>query len=200
MDGRRVHAFKCTSTKCLGKGRDRRIVKRYLDTTDSKSTGNLRKHAKLCWTEDAIKAADATKDLDTARGVLKEAGSGKLRDGSLTAKFERVSKGGKITYSHRQHTKTETKYVLHFSKRNTCAYLEARYCRAEIVRWVAENMRPFAIVKDRGFLSLMKTGRPGYYIPSPETVSRDVKRVFVKSRQRIAKMLRVNPCTFEMLA
>lgn len=37
----------------------------------------------------------------------------------------------------------------------------------------------------------MKTGRPGYYIPSPETVSRDVKRVFVKARQRIAAMLQV---------
>ena len=48
------------------------------------------------------------------------------------------------------------------------------------MRWVAENMRPFSIVKDRGFQSLMKTGHPGYYIPSPDTVSRDVKRVFVK--------------------
>jgi len=52
-------------------------------------------------------------------------------------------------------------------------------------------MRPFNIVSDRGFQSLMKTGRPGYYIPSPATVSRDVKQVFVKSRQRIASMLQV---------
>ena len=37
----------------------------------------------------------------------------------------------------------------------------------------------------------MKTGRPGYYIPSPAMVSRDVKKVFIKSRQRIAKMLQV---------
>jgi hypothetical protein len=35
----------------------------------------------------------------------------------------------------------------------------------------------------------MKTGRPEYYIPSPTTVSRDVKQVFVKARKRIAKML-----------
>jgi hypothetical protein len=53
-------------------------------------------------------------------------------------------------------------------------------------------MRPFSVVKDRGFQSLMKTGRPGYYIPSPATVSRDVKIVFVKSRQRIAEMLQVS--------
>ncbi|KAF8801351.1 hypothetical protein BYT27DRAFT_7115214, partial [Phlegmacium glaucopus] len=49
-----------------------------------------------------------------------------------------------------------------------------------IIRWVAENMRPFSIVKDRGFQSLMKTGRPRYYIPCPATVSRDVRKVFVK--------------------
>ena len=53
-------------------------------------------------------------------------------------------------------------------------------------------MRPFSVVKDRGFQSLMKTGRSGYYIPSPGTVSRDVKKVFIKCRQRIAKMLQVS--------
>ena len=46
-------------------------------------------------------------------------------------------------------------------------------------------------MKDRGFQSLMKTGRPAYHIPSPETVSRDVKKVFVQVRKRIAKMLQV---------
>ena len=50
-------------------------------------------------------------------------------------------------------------------------------------------MRPFSIVQDRGFLKLMKTGRPDIYIPMPETVSRDVKTVFVQCRQRISKML-----------
>jgi hypothetical protein len=63
------------------------------------------------------------------------------------------------------------------------------YVRAEIVRWVAESKRPFKIVKDRGFQSLMKTGRPEYYIPSPATVSRDVKKVFVNVRKRLARML-----------
>lgn len=62
----------------------------------------------------------------------------------------------------------------------------------EIVRWVAESMRPFNVVADRGFMMLMKTGRPEYYLPSPDTVSRDVKEVFVKTRQRVAKMLQVS--------
>ena len=45
----------------------------------------------------------------------------------------------------------------------------------ELARWLAESGRPFEIVKDRGFLSLMKTGRLGYWIPSPSTVARDAK-------------------------
>jgi hypothetical protein len=52
-------------------------------------------------------------------------------------------------------------------------------------------MQPFNIIKDRGFQCLMKTGRPGLYIPSPMTISHDVKEVFIRSRQRISKMLRV---------
>jgi hypothetical protein len=64
-------------------------------------------------------------------------------------------------------------------------------CSAEIVRWIAESKRPFEIINDRGFQSLIKTGRPGYHIPSTDTVSRDTKRVFVQVRKRIAKMLQV---------
>jgi hypothetical protein len=109
--------------------------------------------------------------------------------GSITAAFEKSGKG-KVTFSHRQHTKTEAKYVhghidLHKKLKLCCN-------RAEIVRWVSENLRPFKIVSDRGFQSLMKTGRPDYYIPSPSTVSRDVKRVFAKCRERIAKMLKAS--------
>ena len=63
--------------------------------------------------------------------------------------------------------------------------------RAEIVRWVSESMRPFSIVEDRGFQCLMKTGRPDYYLPSASTVSRDVKLVFARTRERIAKLLQV---------
>ncbi|KDR67829.1 hypothetical protein GALMADRAFT_146839 [Galerina marginata CBS 339.88] len=35
----------------------------------------------------------------------------------------------------------------------------------------------------------MKTGRPDYHIPSAETVSRDVKKIFVRCRQRVSQML-----------
>ncbi|KAF8581723.1 hypothetical protein K439DRAFT_1353072 [Ramaria rubella] len=35
----------------------------------------------------------------------------------------------------------------------------------------------------------LQTGRPGYYLPSPSTVARDVKLVFARTRTRIARML-----------
>jgi hypothetical protein len=70
--------------------------------------------------------------------------------------------------------------------------LQVLFDSAEIARWVAESTQPFQIVKDRGFLSLMKTGRPDYYIPSPETVSRDVRQLFIHCRERIARMLQVS--------
>ena len=50
-------------------------------------------------------------------------------------------------------------------------------------------MRPFEIVADRGFKTLIKTGRPEFYLPHPSTVSRDVRLVFGRTRKRIAEML-----------
>ena len=57
---------------------------------------------------------------------------------------------------------------------------------------MAEDLQPFSIVEDRGFKSVMKTGRPGYYLPSRTTVSRDVRLVFAHTRNHIAKMLQVS--------
>jgi hypothetical protein len=42
-----VHIFECAVTRCKGKGNGR-MVCRYLDTGNAKSTSNLRKHAKIC--------------------------------------------------------------------------------------------------------------------------------------------------------
>ena len=165
VEGRRCHAFQCLAKHCKQKSRS---VRRYLDTSDAKSTGNLRKHAKKCWGTEIVATADKAK---TAKEVRDTTVKGYLDPQPITAAFEREGKG-KVTYSYRQHTKTEAK--------------------AEIVRWVCESMRPFNIVQDRGFRSLMKTGRPEYYIPSRSTVSRDVKQVFVNVRKHISTMLKVS--------
>ncbi|KAG1830668.1 hypothetical protein DFJ58DRAFT_719620 [Suillus subalutaceus] len=143
-EGRRFHEFKCAATSC------KKGVRRYLDKKDAKLTSNMQKHAKICWGEETVKLADETKNAQEARTIISGA-----KDGSITASFERTGKG-KVTYLHRQHTRTETKYI---------------------VCWVAESLRPFTIAKDYGFQSLMKM------------VSRDVKLVFTRTRQRIAKML-----------
>lgn len=98
-NGRRYHEFKCVAKGC-GKR-----IRRYLDTKDAKSTSNMRKHARNCWGEEVIKSADEAKNCVTARdSIVKTI----LMNGSITASFERKGKG-KITFSHRQHTKTETK-------------------------------------------------------------------------------------------
>jgi len=62
IKGRRVHIFECAATHCKGKGNGC-FVRRYLDTGDAKSSGNLHKHAKGCWGEEAIAATDNTKDI-----------------------------------------------------------------------------------------------------------------------------------------
>ena len=185
VDGRRVHEFKCAASHCKGRGKNPRFVQRYLDTSDRNSTGNLRKHARLCWGEEILRGADACGDLDSTRKGLDKAK--KLQDGSITTAFERKGKG-KVTFSHRQHTKTQTRLVMTLQLSNIP---NVAWFRAEIVRWVSESHRPFSIVEDRGFRCLMKTGRPEYYLPSARTVSRDVKEVFKKARSRIAKILRV---------
>ena len=164
VDGRRSHVFQCAARECMHKARG---VRRFLDKGDAKSTSHMRKHAKKCWGDAVVTSADSAKNANEVRATTV---MGALNPQSIMAAFERKGKG-KVKYSHRQHTKTEA--------------------RAEIVRWVAESKRPFEIVADRGFQSLMKTGGPEYYIPSPTTVSRDVKKVFVNVRKRMATMLQV---------
>ncbi|KAJ3574247.1 hypothetical protein NP233_g1903 [Leucocoprinus birnbaumii] len=162
IDGRRVHIFSCSASGCKHK------IRRYLDKNDRCSTSNLHDHAKKCWGDEVVKRAQAIKDLNHVRQTI-----GKIKnnpDGDITAMFSRAEEKGAITYSHRQHTTEQA--------------------RAEIVRWVAESMRPFSIVEDQGFQVLMKTGRPMYRIPSAVTVGRDVKHVFKKTKKRIGKMLR----------
>src|ERR1700709_1428235 len=99
VNGRRSHVF-----KCMGKGCKQR-VRRYLNKGDAKSTSNMAKHAKSCWGPEAYEAAQDAKSAGAAReGVIE----GLLGSGTITSSFERKSKG-KVTYSHKQHTKTETK-------------------------------------------------------------------------------------------
>jgi hypothetical protein len=101
--GRRFHEFACAAKGC------RKKIRRYLDKGDAKSTSNLRKHAKQCWGEETVEAADRMKDASEARQSGITSGH---PNGSITAMFERDGKG-KVSFSHRQHTKMQTKFVIH---------------------------------------------------------------------------------------
>jgi hypothetical protein len=98
VSGRRCHVFLCAAKGC------KQRIRRFLDKGDTGSTSNLRKHALSCWGELAMKAVMEHANLPDARESVK----GLIETGSITAAFERKGKG-KITYSHKQHTKTETK-------------------------------------------------------------------------------------------
>ncbi|KAG1745709.1 hypothetical protein EDB19DRAFT_1578893, partial [Suillus lakei] len=97
--------------QCMGKGCEQHI-QRYLDKGDAKSTSNMAKHAKSCWGPEAYDAAQDTKSAAAAHeGIIKNL----LKSGTITSSFKRTSKG-KVTYSHRQHTKTETKAEISLMK------------------------------------------------------------------------------------
>ena len=91
-----MHDFTCNTKNCKGKGKNPRQVRCYLDTRDSKSTSSLHHHAKQCWGCEIVAKADETKDVGIAHTGLKGA---ELKDGSITAVFERTGKG-KATYLH----------------------------------------------------------------------------------------------------
>src|SRR6202042_3983526 len=102
VNGHRSHVFKCAGWSC------KKTVRWFLDKKDSTSTSNMRKHVKSCWGEDALKAA---MEAGTAKHARKTVVKELKGSGTITASFERKGKG-KVTFSHHQHTKAETKSVM----------------------------------------------------------------------------------------
>ena len=103
VDTRRCHTFTCAAKSCTTG------VRQFLDQKDA-STSNMRRHAKKCWGDETVKLADSAKSPQEVRDKIAGA---ILQDGSVTAAFERKGKE-KVTYSHRQHTKRETRQVILF--------------------------------------------------------------------------------------
>ena len=99
VGGCRCHAFKCTALSC------QYTAHRFLDTKDKSSMGNLIKHIKTCWGNEVWAAASECQDASEARNAIVKPFAKSV---SITASFERKGKGA-VTYSHRQHMKTQTK-------------------------------------------------------------------------------------------
>jgi len=59
-----------------------------------------------------------------------------------------------------------------------------------IIKWVTENNRPVNIVKDHELHELLTAGRPEIMLPSPDTISHDIKASFNKCQERITTL----PC------
>ncbi|KAE9388198.1 hypothetical protein BT96DRAFT_836620 [Gymnopus androsaceus JB14] len=63
------------------------------------------------------------------------------------------------------------------------------YNSVVMARWVAESARPFQVIADHRYQWLQHAGCPEHYIPSQETVGRDVKALFNKTKETIAEEL-----------
>ena len=99
--------FQYAAVQC--KGKHGHNVHQFLDTGDARSTSGLQWHAKQCWGDKTVNAADRTRDLAATCTIL--ADSSLKRNGSITAAFECIRKSS-ITYSHHQLTYIETRYDL----------------------------------------------------------------------------------------
>jgi len=102
INGHHAHVFECMAKGC------KVCIRRFLNKKDARSTGNMQKHAKSCWGDDVLQACDEAKNVEEVRTKIV---TSVLHNGSITASFKHKGKG-KVTYSHRQHTRTETKWVL----------------------------------------------------------------------------------------
>ena len=95
------HEFKCAGRGCKYKAR------RYLDTKDKSSTGNLIKHVRACWGEEAWAVANKCKDAAEARVVVTKP---LAKNGSITKVFKRLGKKV-VAYSTQMNSKSETRYA-----------------------------------------------------------------------------------------
>ncbi|KAI0739286.1 hypothetical protein C8Q80DRAFT_1063812, partial [Daedaleopsis nitida] len=75
VNGSTCHIFKCL--KC------RHLIQRNLLTTDQGLTGNLLKHAKVCWGKDIVKQIGGASDISEAHKAVK----GFMKTGKLTVYF-----------------------------------------------------------------------------------------------------------------
>jgi len=82
VEGCRSHIFQCAAKSCRHKSRG---VRRYLDKSDAKSTGNMRKHARNCWGDETVASADSANNANEVRATTVK---GVLDSQSITAAFE----------------------------------------------------------------------------------------------------------------
>ncbi|PIL31007.1 hypothetical protein GSI_05700 [Ganoderma sinense ZZ0214-1] len=105
--GWQSHVFAYAAKGCKMK------VQRYLDTGDRASSGNLFKHACLCWTDKVVNHAV---ELGSADIIREEVMKATLRSGSIMEFFEKKNPK-KLTFSHWPLTKAKS---FKAERRSTC--------------------------------------------------------------------------------
>ena len=166
------NCLKCSKTYLRGTG------------TDSGSTGVMRDHIPVCWSEDVwIEAKNL--ELDPAKDVVKKFKT--MKNVKLTEMFARIP-GSKEKYSLSPPSREEIRYVMFC----LCYPPANLFTSVTVACWVSESMRPFLIIKDRALRWLCKTGRPHFYLPDETTVAKDVKFLYGWSECHIAEELQVN--------
>ncbi|KAL6298129.1 hypothetical protein BKA93DRAFT_744773, partial [Sparassis latifolia] len=123
--GKHIHMFHCVNRGCRTK------ISRWLDNGNKGSTGNMRKHIKACWEEEALAATDEMKNVDDVCPAVEKF----ARSGSIMASFTRKGKG-KVTYSTWQHSRQECRYSCIFL---TCdVHNVFACCRAQVAKMLQE--------------------------------------------------------------
>jgi hypothetical protein len=97
--GRPGLVFECAKEGCT------KIINRFDDTGDKRSTGNLGRHASDCWGHLAVERAKQLGKADDARELVVKP---LIKYGTLTAAFE--AQGDKQRYSALPHTHAEIRY------------------------------------------------------------------------------------------
>ena len=83
-----------------------RLLCNNLSTPRTPSTGNMRRHVKTCWGEDALNTADKAKDINEAwTKVVQDI----LRDSSITTPFKQKDKQS-VTYSSRPYMQSKIRW------------------------------------------------------------------------------------------
>ncbi|KIM66590.1 hypothetical protein SCLCIDRAFT_109860, partial [Scleroderma citrinum Foug A] len=97
IQGHHAHEFKCSRHGCNA------TICRFTDKKDARSIGNMCRHIKACWEEDALCTADSTKDYDE---VYEKIMSGILQNSTITTAFE-CKADSKVMYLTVPHTLSE---------------------------------------------------------------------------------------------
>ena len=164
--GWKFDVFQCAAKKCKGHG----TVHWYLDSKDRTATSNLKTHALKCFGTDAVNAA--------ANNTQSHG-----RDGTIFTAFAHPGQQYHTMLSLRRKM---SKIIM----LSTCFSSWHDFVSAQIARWCTESNWPLKIVTDWAFAVLMKSGHFGTTIPSPMTVSWDIKSAFERCREHIDHILK----------